>query len=155
MSAHGELALNAPVAVNISTATDSDTPALLMLPARKLPDKTLLVPLVGVTTHCRARRMNVTVWSSGAAASTTFCVASRRRNDANSAVLTAINTMAATPIARIISISVNACILLIQFSLSQTQHGRGLVWRIGQRVQFHRVILALRLKRHLRRQHFH
>ncbi len=75
MSAQGELAPNAPVAVNISMATGSATPALCMLPTRKSPDRTLVVPLVGVMAHCKSRRRNVAVWSSGVAASTASLVA--------------------------------------------------------------------------------
>ena len=61
MSAHGALSLNAPLAVYISMATGSLTPRLLTVPVRKLPERNLLVPLVGVTTHWRSRLMKATV----------------------------------------------------------------------------------------------
>lgn len=97
------------MAVYISIATAPLTPALVMpLPARKSPDKILLVPFVGVTQHCKSRFKKETAASTGDSASTMPAVASRRRSEVSNAVLTQIRTIAAMPMARIISISVNA-----------------------------------------------
>ena len=109
MSPHGWLSLNVPVAVNISIATGSLLPTLLiLLPTRKPPDKILLVPFVGVTTHCRSRFKKVTAASTGVAASTMSDVSSRRCNEVKNTAFTAMSTIAAMPMARIISISVKA-----------------------------------------------
>jgi hypothetical protein len=96
-------------------------PVLVTVPARKPPDKTLLVPFVGVTTHCKSRRKNVTAWSSGVAASTAAVVTSRRCSAVNSTALIATSTMAATPMERIISTSVNALRLFVSiFTVSNS-----------------------------------
>ena len=108
MSPHGALSRKAPVAVNISMATGWLMPGLVRVPTRKSPDKTLVVPLVGVTAHSKSRRITASAWSTGVAPSTAACVSSRRCKAAKKTPPTTASTSAATPTARIISISVNA-----------------------------------------------
>ena len=85
-------------------------PVLVTLPILKSPDR---MPLSGGTAHCKSRRMIVSACSTGTAASTAFAVASRKCSAVKKTALIAIRTIAATPIARITSISVNAPVLLI------------------------------------------
>src|ERR1022692_8072 len=110
MSPHGASAseLSAPVAVNISAFTLSARPRVVTLPALKSPHKLITAFGLGVTAHCKSRRMVANACSTGVASSTAFVAASRTRSALKNTALTAISTMAATPPARIISISVNA-----------------------------------------------